>query len=68
MSYEMLEQLEYILPIFSASNLLFSIIMKGGSTPLFSFIGLAIGVIHAFLPMGDFNEYVCRITKAQPNE
>ena len=35
--------------------------MKGGGTPLFSFIGLAIGIIHAFLPMGDFNEYVCKV-------
>jgi len=36
--------------------------------PLYSLIGLAIGIIHAFLPMGEFNEFICRIAKSEPNE
>jgi len=35
--------------------------MKDGANPLFSIIGIIVGVVHAFLPMGEFNEYACKV-------
>lgn len=67
----MTEQIEYILPVFSASNVLFSYYMESSWTDektIISFIGFGLGLIHAFLPMERFNEYIFRLESQNNTE
>ena len=57
---EMIEQLEYVLPIYAFSNLIFNYILYGG-VDIMTILGLVIGVIHAALPMGEYNEIICKV-------
>ncbi|KAL4483923.1 hypothetical protein ABPG72_013929 [Tetrahymena utriculariae] len=68
LSIEMTEMIEYILPIYSLSNALFLIYIVGVDyVSVVSWISLGLGVIHAALPMQEFNEKWFQIAEAPPN-
>lgn len=55
----MIELIEYVVPIYAGSNLIFEmIILNIGflEVSAFDYLGLVIGIAHAFLPMGEINE------------
>ena len=64
---EMTEMLEFILPIFSISNLFFFYHILG-VVSYTSMIGFFIGVIHAILPMQKINIWLFKIAKRVPND
>lgn len=56
-SLEMIELLEFILPIYSLSNLVYEYILAKDSTiTIFSILGIVIGILNIFLPMEYINE------------
>ena len=57
---EMIEQLEYVIPCYAFSNLIFNYIFYSG-VDIMTILGLVIGVIHAALPMGEYNEIICKV-------
>ena len=57
---EMIEQLEYVIPCYAFSNLIFNYIFYNG-VDIMTILGLVIGVIHAALPMGEYNEIICKV-------
>ena len=63
----MTEMLEYILPIFSASNMFFFWYIQG-TINNFTILGLVIGIVHAFLPMQKLNKKIFTIKDSVPNE
>ncbi len=63
----MTEMLEFILPIFSASNFFFFYYTKGKSS-FFTIIGFGIGLLHAILPMQLLNEKLFKIDDPDPND
>ncbi|KAL4435368.1 hypothetical protein ABPG74_022851 [Tetrahymena malaccensis] len=68
LSIEMTEMIEYILPIYSLSNALFLIYIVGiDYVSVVSWISLGLGIIHAALPMQEFNEKMFEIAEAPPN-
>jgi hypothetical protein len=54
-SFEMLEMLEYFCVIYSAGTLTFDYIFSESLSPIVM-AGCALGILNAFLPMGDINE------------
>ena len=65
LSIEMTEMLEYFLPIFSFSNLIFFIIigLDSGSVniPKLTIASFVLGIVHAFLPMQEFNKWIFNV-------
>ena len=57
---EMIEQLEYVIPCYAFSNLIFNYILYSG-VDIMTIVSLVIGVIHAALPMGEYNEIICKV-------
>ena len=57
---EMIEQLEYVIPCYAFSNLIFNYILYRG-VDIMTIVSLVIGVIHAALPMGEYNEIICKV-------
>ena len=49
-----------MLPIYSLSNLFFLYIFNDELSVL-PMIGLVIGIVHAALPMGEYNEILCKV-------
>ena len=66
LSIEMTEMLEFVLPIFSASNLFFYWYITD-QTPTIIIISFVIGVLHAALPMQEFNELIFKLDEPEPN-
>ncbi len=67
LSVEMTEMLEFILPIFSASNFFFFYYIKG-SISFYTIIGFVVGSLHAVLPMQLLNEKCFKLDEPEPNE
>lgn len=63
----MTELIEIILPIFSVANFFFLYYVQN-TFSIVSFVGIMIGVIHAFLPMQMFNEFLFKLKEPKPNE
>ncbi|CAD8118599.1 unnamed protein product [Paramecium sonneborni] len=66
MSREMLEQLEYVLPIYCLTNLWWEYVFLE-SISIEAIIGVVFGVANAILPMHEINKLLFRM-KVQPNE
>ena len=72
MALEMVELLELLLPMYCAANILFEFFQSEDARPsVWSIAGIAIGVIHAFLPMEKLNiaifEHDDEVPEANPN-
>lgn len=63
---EMTELIEYVLPIFAASNWLFFYYVTGEQGPVTCVIGVAISCLNFILPMQKINESIFQIEDAQP--
>ncbi|KRX08234.1 hypothetical protein PPERSA_01164 [Pseudocohnilembus persalinus] len=70
LSIEMTEMIEYVLPIYSISCLIFSALLQDGfkSVSVYIYIGIGVGIIHAYLPMQKWNEYLFKVDEAPPNK
>ncbi|CAD8092456.1 unnamed protein product [Paramecium primaurelia] len=66
MSREMIEQLEYVLPIYCLTNLWWEYVFLQ-SISIEAIIGVCFGVANAILPMHEINKLLFRM-KAKPNE
>lgn len=62
----MTELIEYVLPIFAASNWLFFYYVTGEQGPVTCVIGVAISCLNFILPMQKINESIFQIEDAQP--
>ena len=63
----MIEFLEYFLPIYSGSNLLFAFLIGGPFSILFPILGVVVSILHAFLPMDQVNEKLYEIAEIEAN-
>lgn len=63
----MTEMLEFVLPIFSASNIFFFWFING-EIPIINLISLGIGVLHAIIPMQLLNEKWFPLPESTPND
>lgn len=66
---EMIELAEYLLPLYCASNVVFDYMLtdsgKDASVSLYSVFGISLGLLHAILPMGNFNEWLCEVLEGK---
>ena len=63
----MIEFIEYFLPIYTGSNLLFALLIGGSFSILFPVIGVVVSILHAFLPMDVVNEKLYEIAEIEAN-
>ena len=63
----MIEFIEYFLPIYSGSNLLFALLIGGSFNILFPILGVVVSILHAFLPMDKVNEKLYEIAEIEAN-
>ena len=64
----MIEFIEYFLPIFACSNLLFTLLIGGSFNILFPILGVVVSILNAFLPMDKVNEKLYEIAEIEANE
>ena len=64
----MIEFVEYFLPIFALSNLLFALLLGGSFGILLPLLGVGISILHAFLPMDEVNEKLYEIAEIEANK
>ena len=64
----MIEFIEYFLPIFACSNLLFALLIGGSFIVVFPLIGVGVSILHALLPMDRVNEKLYEIPEMGANE
>ena len=67
LSIEMTEMIEYFVPIFGASFVYFIYVLRG-KIGVLEVLPLAIGLVHALLPMQELNECLFRIPDSKANE
>ena len=63
----MIEFIEYFLPIFACSNLLFALLIGGSFSILFPILGVVVSILHAYLPMEKVNEKLYEIAEIEAN-
>ena len=63
----MIEFIEYFLPIYSGSNLLFALLIGGSFSILFPILGVVVSILHAYLPMDEVNEKLYEIAEIEAN-
>ena len=60
LSVEMTEMIEFILPLFAGSNIFFFYYIHN-TVSYYTLAGFIVGLLHAFLPMQDFNEWIFKV-------
>ena len=56
------------MPVISVSNIIFKYYIKPiEEIDTIIFVGLVLGLVHAFLPMGEINEYIFPLDPPKPN-
>ena len=63
----MIEFVEYFLPIFAFSNLLFALLLGGQFSILLPILGVGVSILHALLPMDKVNEKLYEIAEIEAN-
>ena len=63
----MIEFIEYFLPIYSGSNLLFALLIGGSFSILFPILGVVVSILHAYLPMEKVSEKLYEIAEIEAN-
>jgi len=63
----MIEFIEYFLPIFACSNLLFALLIGGSFSILFPILGVVVSILHAYLPMEKVSEKLYEIAEIEAN-
>ena len=64
----MIEFVEYFLPIFAFSNLLFALLLGGPFSIILSILGVGVSILHAFLPKDKVNQKLYEIEEIEANE
>ena len=65
---EVIEMLEYIIPIYGVSNVVFVYLVEGSLENMgkYTILMTIISLIHNFLPMDQINEWILPVKKANP--
>ena len=63
----MIEFIEYFLPIFACSNLLFALLIGPPFSIIIPIIEVVVSILHAFLPMDEVNNKLYEIPSIEAN-